>query len=241
MLIIVFIILMNVLRSSCTGCVNGTESDVSDPVDTTQSSESTTVSDTSSSTSSEPPKKPVPVLTLVKNEPSKPFDDECVIDELKWFDDPQTTGADLKFFYDKLGVQPYVVFKKYDPSLKTNEDKVRHCVEWFKANNLDDDAFLLMYFAERASSSDVGYTVYYSGANAEKLAIQFKGILEEGINEYWFTDLSTDDVIKYAFEYTCDRITVITADELLQPDRSEPSEASDSTDTSEPEADDTSE
>ncbi|MDE7361637.1 MAG: hypothetical protein K2N38_06870, partial [Oscillospiraceae bacterium] len=150
-LIIVFIVLMNILRSSCVGCVKGTESDV-DSSDTTQSSDSSappSVPDSSSSMSTEPPKAPVvPVMTLVKNEPSKPFNDECVIDELKWFDDAKTAGANLKFVYDKLGIQPYVVFKKYDPSLKTNEDRVRHCVDWYKANIMDEDTFLLMYFAE---------------------------------------------------------------------------------------------
>lgn len=100
---------------------------------------------------------------------------------------------------------------------------MRYCVDWYKSNILDEDTFLLMYFAE--SGDEVGYTVYYSGANAEKLAVEFKGILEDGINEYWFTDLSTDDVITNAFEYTCDRITVRTAADMLQPPESSDSSA----------------
>lgn len=222
--IVLLIVLLNAIRSSCTGCAKDTDSDVSGFGSSTSSSTSgdsgsstpsdPSVPDSSTSTSSFVPPKPsepvIPVLTLVKNKPVKAFEADCVVDELQWFNDTKTTGESLKFVYDKLGIQPYVVFKKYDSSLKTDDDKVKYCVDWYKEHIGDDDTFLLMYFAEKASGADVGYTVYYSGANAEKLAVEFKWILEDGLNEYWFTEMSTDDVIKYAFEYTCDRITVKT-------------------------------
>ncbi len=221
--IILLIVVLIVVRSSCTGCVNGTDSDVSgigSSTRTSSSESSSVISDSappssdsnSSSTSSFVPPKPaepvIPVLTLVKNKPVNAFDPDCVVDELQWFNDTKAAGENLRFVYDKLGIQPYVVFKEYDSSLKTEDDKVKYCVEWYRENIDDDDTFLLMYFAEKNSSDEVGYTVYYSGENAEKLAVEFKWILEEGMNEYWFTEMSTDDVIKYAFEYTCDRITV---------------------------------
>ena len=217
--IVLFIVLLLVIRHSCTGCVKDTESDVSNitsSVPDSSVSDSTpsasTTSSSGSTTSSYIPPKPaepvIPVLTLEKNNPLKAFKADCVIDELQWFNDTKATGESLRFVYDKLGIQPYVVFKKYDSSLKTDDDKVKYCVDWYKDNINDDDTFLLMYFAEKASGSDVGYTVYYSGANAERLAAEFKWILEDGMNEYWFTEMSTDDVIKYAFEYTCDRITI---------------------------------
>lgn len=222
--IILLIVVLIVVRSSCTGCVNDTDSKVSgvgSSTRTSSSEDSSVISEptssnggnsNSSSTSSFVPPKPaepvIPVLTLVKNKPVNAFDPNCVVDELQWFNDTKTAGENLRFVYDKLGIQPYVVFKEYDSSLKTEDDKVKYCVEWYRENIDNDDTFLLMYFAEKNSSDDVGYTIYYSGENAEKLAVEFKWILEEGMNEYWFTDMSTDDVIKYAFEYTCDRITV---------------------------------
>lgn len=224
--IVLFIVLLNVLRGSCNGCVKDTDSDVSgfgsstqtstssDSSSLTPSNTSTTGNSDNSTTSSYVPPKPsepvIPVLTLVRNKPANAFVSDCVVDELQWFNDTKTAGESLKFVYDKLGIQPYVVFKKYDASLKTDDEKVKYCVDWYKEHINNEDTFLLMYFAEKASSADVGYTVYYSGANAEKLAVEFKWILEDGMNEYWFTDMSTDDVIKYAFEYTCDRITVKT-------------------------------
>ncbi len=243
--IVLFIVLLNVLRSSCNGCVKGTDSDVSGFGSSTQTSTSsgsssltpsntsTTGNSDNSTTSSYVPPKPsepvIPVLTLAKNKPANAFAPDCVVDELQWFNDAKTAGENLKFVYDKLGIQPYVVFKKYDSSLKTDDDKVKYCVDWYKEHINNEDTFLLMYFAEKASSADVGYTVYYSGANAEKLAVEFKWILEDGMNEYWFTEMSTDDVIKYAFEYTCDRITVKT-----ETPSASTSSSDETSDTSEP-------
>lgn len=232
--IVLLIVLLNIVRSSCTGCVKDTTSDVSQSTSSTPSFPPSAPSTPDSGTSTSPvPPKPavpvVPILTLVKNVPENAFEPNCVVDELKWFDNAKSAGESLKFVHDKLGIQPYVVFKKYDSSLKTDEDKVKYCVDWYKSHIKDEDTFLLMYFAEKESDTAVGYTVYYSGANAEKLAVEFKGILEEGINEYWFTDLSTDDVIKYAFEYTCDRITVKTAAELTPPEDSSSAEESPTT------------
>lgn len=247
--IILLIVILIIVRSSCAGCVNDTDSKVNGIGGSTQTSTSEgrsdlsqpTISDApesgSSSSSSFVPPKPaepvIPVLTLVRNKPVNAFNSDCIVDELEWFNDTKAAGENLRFVYDKLGIQPYVVFKEYDQSLKTEEDKVKYCVEWYKENIDNDDTFLLMYFAEKDSGDEVGYTVYYSGANAEKLAVEFKWILEEGMNEYWFTDMSTDDVIKYAFEYTCDRITV--KNEIpSSSSSSESSSSDDSSDTEEP-------
>ncbi|MCM1164941.1 MAG: hypothetical protein NC299_04265 [Lachnospiraceae bacterium] len=246
--LILLIVLLTVIRNSCTSCVSGTNSDVESLGGSSVSSAGGSVSsptvsasdssDSGTSSLSTVPPKPaepvVPVLTLVKNKPANAFEPDCVVDELKWFEDVKAAGESLKFVYDKLGIQPYVVFKKHDASLLTDEDKVKYCVDWYKSHISDEDTFLLMYFAAKESDESVGYTVYYSGANAEKLAVEFKGILEDGINEYWFTELSTDDVIKYAFEYTCDRITVKTAADVLFGDDTSDGQQSDEQQDDEP-------
>lgn len=261
--IVLLIVLLNVLRNSCTGCSGNTSSDTGSSTGTS-SSVSNTGGNSQSSGSSQsgsqsgasspenssgtavtpPPAPAAPVLTLERNTPENAFISECVTDELGWFDDVKAAGESLKFVYDKLGIQPYVVFRKYDADLKSDAEKVQFCVDWYKSHITDEDTFLLMYFAEKESSSDIGYTVYYSGANAEVLAAEFRGILEEGFNEYWFTELSTDKVIEYAFQYTCNRIAIKKPDESTSttdtsssddPTTEEPTteETDDKTDTSE--------
>jgi len=234
--IVLLIVLLNVLRNNCTGCASDPSSNVgnsnntstsatgnsgnsSKPSDnsqstTSQGSSGSTTSTSSTSTSVTPPPLPAdPLITLERNLPENAFNSGCVVDELGWFDDVKSAGESLKFVYDKLGIQPYVVFRKYDANLKTDKDKVQFCVDWYKANITNEDTFLLMYFAEKESDNDIGYTVYYSGMNAEVSSEKFRGILEEGLNEYWFTELSTDKVIEYAFQYTCNRIAIKKAGE----------------------------
>ncbi len=246
--LILLIVLLIVLRNNCTGCAGDPSSSVGnsnstsssstgDPGDssnlssnnsqnTSQGSSGSTES--SSSTSVTPPPLPAdPLITLERNIPENAFNPECVIDELGWFNDVKSAGESLKFVYDKLGIQPYVVFRKYDADLKTDEDKVQFCVDWYKANITDEDTFLLMYFAEKESDNEIGYTVYYSGTNAEASSEKFRGILEEGFNEYWFTELSTDKVIDYAFQYTCNRIAIKKADESTSTSDTSPNSTDD--------------
>ena len=254
--IVLLIVLLNVLRNSCTGCSGDPSSSVGDSTSTSTSSTSnvggnsqssgnsqsgfqsgaSTPENSSSTVVTPPPGPAAPVISLERNTPENAFKSECVTDELGWFDDVKATGESLKFVYDKLGIQPYVVFRKYDVSLKTDADKVQFCVDWYKSHITDEDTFLLMYFAEKESTNDIGYTVYYSGANAEALAAEFRGILEEGFNEYWFTELSTDKVIEYAFQYTCNRISIKKPDESAS--TSDTSSGDDST-TEEPTTEET--
>lgn len=120
----------------------------------------------------------------------------------------QKAGENLKFVYDKLGIQPYIVFRKYDASLVSDSDKIKYCEKWYNENIKNEDTFLFMYFAEKDSDNDIGYMAYWAGSNAAKLSNKFESVFEAGINKYWFTDLSTDDVIKSTFEYTCDSIKI---------------------------------
>ena len=51
------------------------------------------------------------------------FQNDCIIDELGWFDNVSSASRDLQYFYNKTGIQPYIYLKDYDPSLATDEAK----------------------------------------------------------------------------------------------------------------------
>lgn len=200
-LVIVFVNKANNTCLSCLGC-NSSPQGNSTPSGSQYSSQ------TSSKPSVSSPAVSSGGITVVKNKPSAAFSSDCIIDELNWFEDVQKAGADLKFVYDKLGIQPYIVFRKYDSSLVSDGDKIKYCEKWYNENIKNEDTFLFMYFAEKDSGNDIGYIAYWSGSNAAKLSNKFESVFEDGINKYWFTDLSTDDVIKSTFEYTCNNIKI---------------------------------
>ena len=122
------------------------------------------------------------------------YDENCIIDELGWFDNTQYTASRIKEFYVTTGVQPYIVFKSYDSTLTTDEEKLAYAENYFDTNSLPNNAFLIMYFAEE-NIDDVGYCTTVCGEDAVKVMDnEAVGIFWKYYDEYWYSDLSTDDV-----------------------------------------------
>ena len=48
---------------------------------------------------------------------------DCIIDEIGWFNNPTKTAAQLKSFWEETGVQPYIILKAYDATLKPARQK----------------------------------------------------------------------------------------------------------------------
>ena len=147
-------------------------------------------------------------LTVIKSSPLNPFNSDCIIDETGWFENTAKLGKDLEFFYNKYGIQPYVVFKTYDSSVTTNAKRQSYCKEWYIKNIRDDDTFLVMYFSEK-SNNEVGYFAYWGGSNVDESVNVFEKPFEEGINKYWFNEnLSLDDVMLDSFKYVASNVKV---------------------------------
>jgi RsiW-degrading membrane proteinase PrsW (M82 family) len=129
------------------------------------------------------------------------------VDELDWFDNVASAGKSLKTFYDKTGVQPYVVLLAYDSSLNSDAAKNNYANKYFNENIANEDAFLMIYFAEEDQDEDVGYMSYVCGNNAlavmDTEAVQ---IFWNNIDEYWYSDLSTDDMFEKVFTNTANTI-----------------------------------
>lgn len=135
------------------------------------------------------------------------YDNNCIIDELGWFDNIPATSSNLQYFYDQTGVQPYIVLRRYDETLVTDADKEAYAEQWYEDNIKNEGTFLYMYFAEEDTDNDVGYMVYVNG-------IQIGPVMDaEAIETFWafidsawYTDMSTDEVFVYAFCNTADKI-----------------------------------
>lgn len=133
---------------------------------------------------------------------------KCVVDELDWFDSATETGKKLESFYNSTGVQPYIVLKAYDSSLTTNAEKEEYAQNYYEENIKDEYTFLYMYFAEENTDEDVGYMVYVNGKQINAMmddeAVE---IFWNYIDEYWYSNASTDNVFIKTFEKTANAIT----------------------------------
>ena len=135
------------------------------------------------------------------------FDSNCIVDELDWFDSVSRAGSKLKPFYDKTGVQPYIVLLKYHPELTTDSQKEDYALDYYE-DNIDNEAtFLYMYFAEEDQDNDVGYMCYVNGTQVDSVmdaeAIE---IFWGYIDKYWYDDMSTDELFEKTFTKTAETI-----------------------------------
>ena len=64
-----------------------------------------------------------------------------------------------------------------------------------------------MYFAEEDADNDLGYSVYVNGSQVNTVMdAEAVDIFWAYLDQYWFSDLSMDDVIVKTFDSTADRI-----------------------------------
>lgn len=131
----------------------------------------------------------------------------CVIDELGWFDNVSKTESRLKDFWEETGVQPYIILRDYDASLTTDSAKEQWASDYYDEHFDTENIFLFVYFAEEDTDNDVGYMAYANGYQTSSVmdseAIE---IFWNNIDKYWYTDLSTDDVFVNAFNDTAGTI-----------------------------------
>lgn len=150
------------------------------------------------------------VSSTINREPltdSAAFINDCIVDELGWFDNESRTGRELQQFYEKTGVQPFIVLHEYDPSLTSDEEKEAWAQAYYEANIDNENTFLYVYFAEMDTDNDVGYMCYVNGIEVSSVmdseAIE---IFWNYIDQYWYTDMSTDDLFVKVFDRTADTI-----------------------------------
>lgn len=135
------------------------------------------------------------------------YDNNCIVDNIGWFDNVTKTEKSIKKFYDKTGVQPYIVLNAYDSTLLTDTAKEDYAKKWYDEHIKNESTFLYMYFAEPDTDNDVGYMAYVNGKQVSSVmdseAIE---IFWAYVDKYWYSDMSTDDMFTTIFTKTADRI-----------------------------------
>lgn len=132
-----------------------------------------------------------------------PYDSNCIDDQLGWFENRTSAAKRLKVFYDKTGIQPYILFAKYNPQLKTDDEKQAWAREWYDDHIDNEDTLLFVYFAEQDVDNDVGYMTLVNGKHVSSIMdAQATEIFWTYLDEYWYSDRFTDDAIVATFDST---------------------------------------
>ena len=132
---------------------------------------------------------------------------DCIEDELGWIDYMNRTTTRLKDFWDKTGVQPYIIFKAYDPALQTDESKEKWTTDYYDSTFDREDIFLFVYFSEEDVEDWGGYMTYANGYEVSSVMdSEAIGIFWNYIDKYWWREMDVDDIITHAFSDTADAI-----------------------------------
>lgn len=132
---------------------------------------------------------------------------DCIVDELGWFENISRTESRLQEFYDATGVQPYIYLKSYDSALMTEDEKLAWAEDYYENTFTEENIFLYVYFAEENTDEDVGYMCYVNGQQVSSVMdSEAVEIFWNNIDRYWYTDESTDDVFVYTFTDTSSTI-----------------------------------
>lgn len=137
--------------------------------------------------------------------PLKSFDPNCVVDQCGWTDNAKAAGASLRKFYDRTGIQPYVLFKSYDSKINTETKKHNWADDYFvKQLGNNPTAVLLVYFCEEDEADDGWCELIIGDQAGEFVDAEATDIFWGLFDDEWYSDVSTDEVICNIFNRFAD-------------------------------------
>lgn len=153
------------------------------------------------------PSEPVSIKDREKLSLDIGYNNNCIIDELGWFDNIPSASRGLQTFYDKTGIQPFIVLKAYDSTLTTDIAKQKYAEDWYDEHIDNEGTFLYMYFAEKNQDEDVGYMVYVNGKQISTVMdAEAIDVFWNYLDNQWYTDKTTDDMFVSVFSMTANNI-----------------------------------
>lgn len=136
-----------------------------------------------------------------------PYDNNCIKDELGSVENTSKLSKNLKNFYNKTGIQPYIYLKSYDETLTSDSQKDNYAQNWYEQNIDNEDTFLFVYYEDQ-DPNEIGYMAYVNGKQVTSVMdSEAVNIFWNYIDRYWTDDsLSTVEVFTKTFNSTANTI-----------------------------------
>jgi len=136
-----------------------------------------------------------------------PYDNNCIKDELGYVENTSKLSKNLKNFYNKTGIQPYIYLKSYNETLTSDSQKDNYAQNWYEQNIDNEDTFLFVYYEDQ-DPNEIGYMAYVNGKQVTSVMdSEAVNIFWNYIDRYWTDDsLSTVEVFTKTFNSTANTI-----------------------------------
>jgi hypothetical protein len=147
------------------------------------------------------------LLIHSKLESGDTFDSDCVVDEIdavKFYDD---LVSNMEYFYSQTGVQPYMVFKKYDGyTTITQQTRQSWIDKYMNSLSNGENSLVFVYFATEYGKRD-GYICLDYGSNTESV-MDDKSVdmLYKEIDKVWSDTFTLDRIYGRVFSVGADSI-----------------------------------
>lgn len=152
------------------------------------------------------------------------FESDCIEDQVNWLQNEKKVGKELKEFYEKTGVQPYIVLLKENDEVKalndeakssTNEEKIYadYAEQIFAQFAPNEATFMYIYFQdeENEKHGQDGYMYCVTGKQASAVMdSEARDIFWDYLDAHWFSDMTEDELFVETFNKTASRIMTIT-------------------------------
>lgn len=133
-------------------------------------------------------------------------------DDIGWIGSPNRLNKDLRHFYEKTGVWPYLVitetvYGSYSPS---GEDVMNYAEEIYRERYTDEGHMVFVFQSQ--DNSDYYMMGCYTGAQANLVIDTYEAteILYDYLDSYWWTDKDEEAFFGDAFADAADRIMKVT-------------------------------
>ena len=135
------------------------------------------------------------------------YDNNCIRDELGYIENQGKLSKNLKNFYNKTGIQPYIYLKIYDETITSDSKKDNYAQNWYEQNIDNEDTFLFVYYEDQ-NPNEIGYMAYVNGKQVTSVMdSEAVNIFWNYIDRYWTDDsLSTVEVFTKTFNSTANTI-----------------------------------
>lgn len=136
-----------------------------------------------------------------------PYDNNCIKDELGYVENTSKLSKNLKNFYNKTGIQPYIYLKSYDETLTSDSQKDNYAQNWYEQNIDNEDTYLFVYYEDQ-DPNEIGYMAYVNGKQVTSVMdSEAVNIFWNYIDRYWTDNsLSTVEVFTKTFNSTANTI-----------------------------------
>ena len=127
-----------------------------------------------------------------------------IVDKLDWIDNPSKLSSNLKTFFNKTGVVPYIYLKEYDPELVDDTAKDLWAQDYYTDTFDREDILLYVYF-DAGNDYEIGYMCLVFGLQTgQVMDAEAEDIFWNNLDSAWATydAEETDAMFEHIFNTT---------------------------------------